>query len=313
MKGKATGLKLKIYKALCKYLKAFCLTYIYYYNKKRGRKPKIEDWEIAAAFITCYLDKSSVLKFLQLYVDDTIRSWNVFRKNRIRRVYKILRKFMLFVGLLKVLTKLYIEITASIIFGKVMEIEEKLVVDGTILDVANVNRARTQRIKRLSGKSFWVRRKRKLYSVHYKKKIEFEELHYGILAMVLADLKGIVLDIWYLPASVHENKALKEREEKSLYLKTLLGQYKVLGDKAYKGNKKVEVCNSKPLKALKQIIETTIGGVKGFFYSRWRKGITLLTYLYGLSIGFSFLRFINALLKLPISKYKLIFKTYVFL
>ena len=63
-----------------------------------------------------------------------------------------------------------------------------------------------------------------------------------------------------------KNKALKKREEKSLYLKTLLGQYKVLGDKAYKGNKKVNVCNSKPLKALKQIIETTIGGVKGFLF-----------------------------------------------
>ena len=55
-----------------------------------------------------------------------------------------------------------------------MKIEEKLVVDGTILDVANVNKARTKKIKRLSGKSFWVRRKRKLYSVHYKKKIELE-------------------------------------------------------------------------------------------------------------------------------------------
>ncbi len=51
----------------------------------------------------------------------------------------------------------------------------KLIVDGTILEVANLNRARTQRIRRFSGKAFWGKKKRNLYSEHYKEKVRFEE------------------------------------------------------------------------------------------------------------------------------------------
>jgi len=32
-------------------------------------------------------------------------------------------------------------------------------VDGSILEVANLNRARTQRVKRFSGKAFWGKKK----------------------------------------------------------------------------------------------------------------------------------------------------------
>ncbi|MFZ8862555.1 MAG: hypothetical protein ACO2PP_18915 [Thermocrinis sp.] len=39
---------------------------------------------------------------------------------------------------------------AKLLLGK----KVKLIVDGTILEVANLNRARTQRIKRFSGKAF---------------------------------------------------------------------------------------------------------------------------------------------------------------
>ena len=56
----------------------------------------------------------------------------------------------------------------------ILEIRIKLIIDGTILEVANVNRAMTNRIKRYSGKRYWVKRERKLYSPHYKKKIELE-------------------------------------------------------------------------------------------------------------------------------------------
>jgi hypothetical protein len=46
----------------------------------------------------------------------------------------------------------------SILFAKLLLGEKvKLIVDGTILEVANLNRARTQRIKR-SGKAFWGKR-----------------------------------------------------------------------------------------------------------------------------------------------------------
>ncbi len=58
---------------------------------------------------------------------------------------------------------------------------KKLVIDGTIIDVANINRARTHKIRRFSGKKFWLKRKRRLYSHHYKDIVEFEEIHYGVL------------------------------------------------------------------------------------------------------------------------------------
>ena len=51
--------------------------------------------------------------------------------------------------------------------------------DGTILEVANLYRARTQRIKRFSGKAFWGKKKRNLYSEHYREKVGFEEMYYG--------------------------------------------------------------------------------------------------------------------------------------
>jgi hypothetical protein len=49
------------------------------------------------------------------------------------------------------------DLQKSLISNKV-----KLIVDGTILEVANLNRARTQRIKRFSGKAFWGKKKRNL-------------------------------------------------------------------------------------------------------------------------------------------------------
>jgi hypothetical protein len=60
----------------------------------------------------------------------------------------------------------------SILFAKLLLGKKvKLIVDGTILEVANLNRARTQRIKRFSGKAFWGKKKRNLYSEHYKEKV----------------------------------------------------------------------------------------------------------------------------------------------
>ncbi len=66
----------------------------------------------------------------------------------------------------------------------------RLIVDGTILPVANVNRARTQRIKRFAGGVFWAKRKRNIYSQHYKGRVKWEELYYGVLLMVLCDETG---------------------------------------------------------------------------------------------------------------------------
>ena len=45
-------------------------------------------------------------------------------------------------------------ILARLLYGKKIE----LVLDGTIVDIANVNRARTQKIRRVRGKVWWAKR-----------------------------------------------------------------------------------------------------------------------------------------------------------
>lgn len=250
-----------------------------------GRKPKIKDWEIASAFILSYLTHMPVLKFFQLNIDNSIRSYHIFRRYRMQRIYRLLREFMKFLTFLRILIQL------------ILKRKKKLLIDGTIVEISNINRARTHRIKRFSGKKFWVKRKRKLYSPHYKEKIEFEEIHYGVLVMMLCDEDGFVYDIWYTYGSMHEKKAFEIRYEKSYWFKFLVDNFEVIGDKAYRGVKSLVISESRKLKGIRQMIETSIGGTKGFYYSRWKKGITLLVYLYGFALGFSFLRNLNAQLR----------------
>ena len=56
-----------------------------------------------------------------------------------RRVYRILREYKLH--------KLRLMILARLLYGK----KKELVIDGTIEDIANVNRARSQKIRRVRG------------------------------------------------------------------------------------------------------------------------------------------------------------------
>jgi len=66
----------------------------------------------------------------------------------------------------------------SMLFGE----EIKLIVDGTILRVANIYRAQTRKIKRVAGKKFWAKRKRNIF-------------HYGLLVMIVCDRNGIVYEL----------------------------------------------------------------------------------------------------------------------
>ncbi len=167
----------------------------------------------------------------------------------------------------------------------------KLIIDGTILEVAKLSRARTQKIKRFSGKAFWGKKKRKLYSHHYKQEVEFEELYYGVLVMVLCDEDGVVMDIWFHPASYHEVKSFRIRKNKSRWFRFLVENFEVIGDKGYRGCEHVKVCESKEEKAIRQVVEGVNSQIKVFNrISRWRKGITLLSYLYAYAIGYSFFR-----------------------
>jgi len=64
-----------------------------------------------------------------------------------------------------------------------------------------------------------------------------------------------------------------------------------MGDKGYRGCEYVEVCESKEQKGIRQVVEGVNSQIKLFNrVSRWRKGITLLAYLYGYAIGYSFFR-----------------------
>ncbi|MFN3978601.1 MAG: hypothetical protein ACK4J2_08125 [Sulfurihydrogenibium azorense] len=245
-----------------------------------GRKPKITDEEIAAVFILSYITGMPVLKIARQFIDDSIKSYHIFRKSRIKRIYELLRIY------------LQMRILSVIIEVLVSNKKPRLIVDGTILPVANVNRAKTQRIKRFNGKKFWVRRKRNLYSQHYKKRVKFEEIYYGVLVMIICDTKGRVYDIWFHPASYHEVKSFRLRAKTSIWFKRLISLFEVIGDKGYRGCENVIVCETKEDKAQRQIIESVFSRLKQFnALSRWRKGITLLSYLYAYAIGYSFFRY----------------------
>jgi hypothetical protein len=53
----------------------------------------------------------------------------------------------------------------------------------------------------------------------------------------------------------------------------------------------VKVCESKEERGQRQVVEGVFSWLKRFnFVSGWRKGITLLTYLYAYALGYSFFR-----------------------
>jgi len=88
----------------------------------------------------------------KILIDPSIQSYHLFRKYRTARVYKLLELYRRKMNLTILIL--------SILFGK----EIKLIVDGTILRVANIYRAQTRKIKRVAGKKFWTKRKRNIYS-----------------------------------------------------------------------------------------------------------------------------------------------------
>ena len=49
--------------------------------------------------------------------------------------------------------------------------------------------------------------------------MEFEEVRYGLLMMVLCDREGRVYDVWITFGSVHEVRAFRERKKRSLWFR----------------------------------------------------------------------------------------------
>jgi hypothetical protein len=248
-------------------------------KKKAGRFPKVSDLQLCALFILSYITNTPVFTLAKSLIDPNIKSYHLFRKTRTQKVYRLLKEYRS----RRILSILF----AKPLFGK----KVKLIMDGTILDVTNLNRARTQRIKRFSGKAFWGKKKRNFYSEHYREKVRFEEMYYGVLVMVVCDSEGIVYDLWFHPTSYHEVRSLRIRYRKSKWFRFLVDSFGLMGDRGYMGCGYVEVCESKEQKGIRQVVEGVNSQIKIFNRaSRWRKGITLLAYFYGYAIGYSFLR-----------------------
>jgi len=175
----------------------------------------------------------------------------------------------------------------SILFGKGI----KLIVDDTILRVANIYRAQTMKIKRVAGNKFWVKRKRNIYSWDYQRNVRFEDAHYGLLVMIVCDRKGIVYDLWVNTASYHEVRSVRIRYQRSLWFRALADSFCPMGDRGYRGLEYVHVCEDKPDKSVREVVEAVNSQIKVFNgVSRWRDITTLLAYLQVYTVGYSFFR-----------------------
>ena len=63
---------------------------------------------------------------------------------------------------------------------------------------------------------------------------------------------------------------------------SLVDRFGLMGHRGYRGCEYVEVCKSEEQKGIRQVVEGVNSQIKLFNrVSRWRKRITLLTYLYG--------------------------------
>jgi len=185
------------------------------------------------------------------------------------------------------LHKLRLMILARLLYGKKIE----LVIDGTIVDIANVNRARTQKIRRVRGKVWWAKRRRKIVRRDNGKVVEFEEVRYGMLMMVLCDRWGRVYDVWISFGSVHEVRAFRERKRRSLWFRELVESCVVYGDRGYRGCEGVIVCDSREMRAKRQVVEGVISQIKLFNAgSGWRTLTCVLVYVYAYAIGYSYYR-----------------------
>jgi hypothetical protein len=76
------------------------------------------------------------------------------------------------------------------------------------------------------------------------------------------------------PASYHEVKSVRIRYQKRLWFRALADSFCLMGDRWYRGLECVYVCE-----------ERFLNGV-----SRWRNITTLLAYLQGYTVGYSFFR-----------------------
>jgi hypothetical protein len=118
-------------------------------KKKAGRPPKVSDLQLCALFILSYITNTPVFTLAKSLIDPNIKPYHLFRKTRTQKVYRLLKKYRN-------------RRILSILFAKLLLGEKlKLIVDGTILEVANLN--------------------------------------------------GVVYDLWFHPASYHEGEVFEDK------------------------------------------------------------------------------------------------------
>ena len=74
--------------------------------------------------------------------------------------------------------------------------------------------------------------------------MEFEEVRYGLLMMVLCDREGRIYDVWISFGSMHEVRAFRERKRRSLWFWELVENSVVYGDRGYRDCEGVIVCDA---------------------------------------------------------------------
>ena len=80
--------------------------------------------------------------------------------------------------------------------------------------------------------------------------MEFEEVKYGMMMMVLCVREGRVYDVGITFGSVQEVRAFRERMNWSLWFRGLVENCVVYGDRGYRGCEGVIVCDSREMLSL---------------------------------------------------------------
>ena len=114
--------------------------------------------------------------------------------------------------------------------------------------------------------------------------MEFEEVRYGMLMMVLCDREGRVYDVWITSLNMLGLPA-------DYYTYRLVENCGVYGDRGYRGCEGVIVCDSKDMRAKRQVVEGVISQIK--LFNAGSGGMTLtcvLVYTYAYAIGYSYYR-----------------------
>ena len=71
--------------------------------------------------------------------------------------------------------------------------------------------------------------------------------------MVLCDREGRIYDVWISFGSLHEVRAFRERKIRSVWVRERVEICVVFGDRGYRGCEGVIVCDSREMRAKRQV------------------------------------------------------------